>query len=274
MDSSSLNFKVSDLAMDRSAEQYGNELGSPSHTVPTASSVHSSCHLPAAGIVTAESSGAKTTKSAVEMSVTQQGITAEEAKPRCYFLELPPELRLKVYEFVFEPSHISHYDAFEIDPCGEYWEIDCPKIWWNNPHLGPSNRSLLRTSRLIYSEAAAVLYDSVAFIQDVDGPCFFFPPVKLAPFQLAKFVRRVQVQIYFAESSTIIRSIDAWCSLLSLCEHELNMKHIQVHIYTDSDVEEEDRLIDQINQEYSRRQLHQSPDTLTARIWRQFINGK
>jgi hypothetical protein len=81
-------------------------------------------------------------------------------RKRCYLLELPAELRLQIYEYVFE----------DIKPrCaplkgGEYFEF--PRGW----PVSNSTTALLRTCRQVLAEARPVLYSQVRTFQVViDG---------------------------------------------------------------------------------------------------------
>ncbi|KAK3717260.1 hypothetical protein LTR37_005969 [Vermiconidia calcicola] len=74
-------------------------------------------------------------------------------RPRCYFLGIPPELRLTIYEYVYAEKL-----ERQVLP-RRRWVIDGRTCC----HLRLHIYALLKTCRVINNEATAVLYNSVMF---------------------------------------------------------------------------------------------------------------
>ncbi|KAK5701278.1 hypothetical protein LTR17_022735 [Elasticomyces elasticus] len=80
--------------------------------------------------------------------------TKATATKRCYLLELPPELRLRIYTCVYRQSTTSVY----VEYLGASQRPRrCEHI------IGPRPSTLYRTCRTIHQEAMPVLYDSIIF---------------------------------------------------------------------------------------------------------------
>ncbi|KAK5702539.1 hypothetical protein LTR97_003484 [Elasticomyces elasticus] len=81
---------------------------------------------------------------------------AKTSNLTCRILELPPELRLCIYGYVWEPvSHSVLVDYYNT------WDV---QAWHLNSHIWAPLSELHRTCRTIYQEATPYVYDSVIFI--------------------------------------------------------------------------------------------------------------
>jgi len=77
---------------------------------------------------------------------------------RCRLLELPPELRLVIYDYVWDEDincglNLNTTDEVHVDYC------DSPR------HM----TALLGTCNFIYSEAQPIFYDAIIFHLDLDN---------------------------------------------------------------------------------------------------------
>jgi hypothetical protein len=93
-------------------------------------------------------------------------IVSTMARPRCFFLELPPELRLHIYSYLVKPETIEIYSFWS----GRPYIWDMPEVAASLFHAvttpsGPMHGldpNILRTCRLIHQEAQPLLYQPVS----------------------------------------------------------------------------------------------------------------
>jgi hypothetical protein len=264
--------------MDRSAEQRGDEPTLPSQNVEAKPTTHASLkganHQESRDFTTA--SLAEEMPTALKnMTTIQQAVASEELEPRCYLLELPPELRVRIYHF-FITSSRPYGTRIGVDPWLEYdlWSVDTVRCWWNPHDRNKSDLALLRTCRLIHSEAAPVIYGSFVFDHTFPSdPYSPELPVTLDMWELARFVRRVCICVGTPDREEIFWRIDRWCDMLSRCRHTLNMSHIQVRLTLKSP-EDADQVRHEIKEIYEGRRSRGLIGTLEAQIWAKFMEAE
>jgi hypothetical protein len=84
---------------------------------------------------------------------------------RCCLLEIPPELRLRIYEFVFGEPKTARFSLLE--DIG--FETMTDDRGWEEGQGPKPEPQLLRTCKLINNEASAAYYNHVTIFVDVEG---------------------------------------------------------------------------------------------------------
>ncbi len=80
-----------------------------------------------------------------------------DQQPRCYFLELPPEIRVAIYELILISPDLS-IEAYKLlDPVGPIDPADQP------PRIKGIDSKILRTCSKVLYEAAPILYGKNTF---------------------------------------------------------------------------------------------------------------
>lgn len=115
----------------------------------------------------------------------------------CRFLDLPPEIRLNIYEHLFGPQLHS--------PRVELWMKQDVIGRYRDDHRRKADRSIVRASRQIYQECAKLLYTGVKVYLEMDnekiepGVHHFIAPVRDAPFWL--FVTDLSFRLELVDSA-------------------------------------------------------------------------
>ncbi|KAK3656869.1 hypothetical protein LTR56_002850 [Elasticomyces elasticus] len=96
--------------------------------------------------------------------VTRTPISERSTPRRCHLLELPVELRLQIWDFVYSSTHLLH---ITVDTEAVYINLH---LYYDPPWTPARNiPALLRTCQLINEEASPALYASTKFLVDVYG---------------------------------------------------------------------------------------------------------
>ena len=135
---------------------------------------------------------------------------------RCQLLELPPELRVCIYECLFSPCQRS----FSV--------IDVVYREGRARDVAPLPVAMLWTCKLIYAEASAVLYDNITFVITIcitiDGrqsPCC------LGHVELSHFFNREHFM-----SSYLDRDLTCLEVLLHALDNGARLEHLGLYLST------------------------------------------
>ncbi|KAK4956754.1 hypothetical protein LTR10_006282 [Elasticomyces elasticus] len=143
---------------------------------------------------------------------------SERTPRRCHLLELPVELRLQIWDFVYSTTYLLH---ITVDTETVYIN---PHLYYDPPWTPARNiPALLRTCKLVNEEASPALYASTKFLVDIYGK----PAentLKSAAFEIQDlaFLKRAarieELDIFQSDdvaAVTIAQSLQAFISMLS-----------------------------------------------------------
>ncbi|KAK3716821.1 hypothetical protein LTR37_006171 [Vermiconidia calcicola] len=125
------------------------------------------------------------------------------AHPRCYLLEIPPELRLRIYGYVYE----ERCKCWLVE--GDKWKLEGEDR--RGPEQAQQLLALMKTCRLINSEATHALYNSVEFIFTIGHAGY-----SLWEFAASRSLKASMMHVVFKlePSNYVAEAVGYFCKLL------------------------------------------------------------